>query len=205
MDQDFSKRSLYLSVKITYSMFGNINEKDKAFIIDFVETVITSFVVLAILYLGIAFPEVVQGASMEPTLYTNERILVERVSKHFKGFQRGDVVVLHPPGDDSVDYVKRIVGLPGDVVRIQDCHVYISSSGEKFQLEENYLSNGVCTLGGPILKDGRAQRLGSDEYVVLGDNRENSADSRFFGPVSKGRILGKVVFRFWPINVAGFF
>lgn len=203
MGLGFLSRFSFLSAKIT-SMLSNIDDKDKTFIIDFVETIVTSFVVLAVIYVGIAFPEVVQGASMEPTLYTGERILVERLSKHIKGIQRGDVVVLHPPGDDRVDYVKRVVGLPGEIVKVQDCRVYISSDGQKFELEEVYLSEGVCTFGGPILRDGRAQRLSDNEYLVLGDNRENSADSRFFGPIGKDRILGKAVFKFWPPSAMGF-
>lgn len=185
-------------------MLSNIEEKDKGFLRDILETFVSSFVILIVIYLGVAFPEVVQGASMEPTLHTGERILVERLSKHFRPYERGDIVVLHPPGDDSVDYVKRVVGLPGEIVKVQDCKVYISTEGSKFELSESYLSENTCTFGGPKLREGRAVRLDENQFFVFGDNRENSADSRVFGVVTEDRILGKVVFRFWPFNILGF-
>lgn len=182
----------------------HLNEKEKKYVIDVIETFVTSLIVFVIIYGGIIFPEIVLGASMEPTLYTGERIFVEKLSKHVSDFSRGDIVVLHPPGDDNEDYVKRVVGLPGDVIKIVNCHVYISTDGNKFILSEPYLSGGTCTIDGPKLKEGVAQRIPDNMYVVLGDNRQNSRDSRSFGFVDKGRILGKVVFRFWPPSRFGF-
>ncbi|MFZ5424677.1 MAG: signal peptidase I [Patescibacteria group bacterium] len=164
------------------------------------ETFIVSIVLLLIVYLVLAFPEVVFGASMEPTLKTGDRILVERVTKRFNGLQRGDVVVLHPPGDDDVDYVKRVVGIPGDIFKIDDCKVYITRAGEKYELDEPYLALETCTSGGDSIKEGRALKLEEDEYVVLGDNRTRSVDSRSFGHITEDRVLGKVLVRFWPLN-----
>ena len=111
----------------------------KEFFIDIAETLVTSIFVLGMIYLFLAFPEVVYGASMEPNFYTGERILVEKITKRFKKFERGEVVVLHPPGNDNVDYIKRIVGIPGDSIKIKDCGVFISKDGDKFKLEEPYL------------------------------------------------------------------
>lgn len=173
--------------------------KEHSLLIEVLETFVSSIVVLLVLYFWVAFPEVVYGASMEPTLHTSERILVERITPKFRELKRGDIVVLHPPGNDGVDYVKRIVGLPGEVIKIADCSVYISKDGKTFKVEEPYLFPDTCTQGGPILKEGRARKLNADEYVVMGDNRTKSADSRIFGPISKeDSILGKVVYRFWP-------
>lgn len=170
----------------------------KEVILELIETFITSFVVLMLIYWWVALPEVVSGASMEPTIFDGERILVERITKNFKSFDRGDIVVLHPPENDNIDYVKRIVGVPGDVVKILDCNVYVSRDGEKFRLEEPYLEGGTCTSGGKSLREGRSIRLDEDEYVVLGDNRTKSADSRLFGTLKEDRIIGRVVLRFWP-------
>ena len=141
---------------------------------------------------------------MEPSFHTGERVLVEKITKRVSGFERGDIVVLHPPSNDSIDYIKRIVGLPDEMVKVLDCTVFILKDGKSYELEEPYLKPGTCTSGGPTVKEGRYFKLEDDEYFVLGDNRSNSADSRFFGAIKENRILGKAVFRFWPINKLGF-
>lgn len=180
------------------------NTSPSKFLFEMLETFVSSVIVILVIYSTIAFPELVVGSSMEPSFYTGQRILVEKVTKHFTPFKRGDVVVLHPPGNDDIDYVKRIVGIPGDVVKIVDCKVYIKSGDESFLYEEEYLNDGVCTIGGAKIKDGRSFKIEGKDYLVLGDNRERSMDSRAFGLISEERILGKVVFRFWPFSKAGF-
>jgi signal peptidase I len=180
------------------------NKKQTPVLIELIESFITSFVVLMVIYVFIAFPEVVSGASMEPFLYDGERILVEKVTPHFKPYERGDVIIFHPPSKDDIDYVKRVVGLPGEIVKISDCRVYITSEGEKFVMEEPYLYEDICTTGGVEIREGRALKLEDNEYFVLGDNRPKSADSRILGPITKDRLVGKVIFRFWPPSVTGF-
>ena len=171
---------------------------------ELLETVLSSFIILMVLYYLLAFPEIVSGSSMEPNIHNRERILVERVSRIFNGFKRGEIVVLHPPEDDNIDYVKRIVGIPGDTVRISECSVYISRDGKRFMLEEPYLSEGTCTRGGVAFQEGKAQKIEGGNFFVLGDNREKSADSRIFGLVTEDRIIGTAVFRFWPFSQVGF-
>lgn len=184
------------------------NEKvassNKGLVAEFIETAVTSVFVLFIIYATIAMPEQVSGSSMEPTYMSGERILVDKLSKHFEGYARGEVVVLNPPSDDYIDYIKRIVGVPGDIVKILDCNIYISRDGEKFVLDENYMYNNTCTRSGPKYAEGRSIKLDENEYFLLGDNRNVSADSRFFGVVTGDRITGRVIFRFWPFNKAGF-
>lgn len=171
---------------------------------EFVETLLSSIIILMVLYYLLAFPEIVSGSSMEPNIYDGERILVERVSRIFNGFNRGEIVVLHPPEDDNIDYVKRIIGIPGDTVRISDCKVFVSRDGKRFMLEEPYLSAETCTQGGVRFNEGKAQKIEDGTFLVLGDNREKSADSRIFGVISEERIVGKVVFRFWPFSQISF-
>lgn len=180
------------------------DQSGKSFFLEMMETLVSSVIVILVIYSTVAFPEMVVGSSMEPNFYTGERILVEKVTRFFKSYKRGDIVVLHPPGNDNIDYIKRIVGMPGDVVKIVDCKVYIKSGEESFLYEEDYLSDGICTIGGVKIKDGRSFKIEGGNYLVLGDNREKSLDSRAFGLVPKERILGKVVYRFWPPAKAGF-
>jgi len=176
----------------------------KFFVFELVESFLSSILVLFLLYKFIAMPEVVHGASMSPNFEDSERILMERITKHFKPFERGEVVILHPPENPHIDYIKRIVGIPGDIIKIKDCDVYINRDGQKFVLEEIYLPKNVCTVDGPQLKEGRSLRLKDGEFAVMGDNRTNSIDSRIFGVVVEKNIVGRVVFRFWPFDRLGF-
>lgn len=176
--------------------------KVKLFLLETIETFVTSFLVLMLIYWLVAFPELVQGASMEPTIYNNDRLLVDKLTPRFIDYKRGDIIILHPPGNDSIDYVKRIIALPTDTVKILNCKVYVSTASERFILEEPYLNPKTCTADGSKIKEGRSIRLEPGQYLVLGDNRSKSYDSRFFGVISKDRIVGRVAIRFWPPKMA---
>jgi signal peptidase I len=178
--------------------------KFKELILEFSEALISSMVIVLVLYLFIASVEVVSGPSMEPNFHSGERILVDRISRILIPLKRGEIVVFRPPGDDQRHFIKRVIGIPGDVFKIIDCGIVISRDGQKYQLEEGYLKQNTCTVGGNAIKEGRALRLGPSQYVFLGDNRGESLDSRYLGLVDKSRIIGRVVFRFWPINSIGF-
>ena len=176
----------------------------KSLILELIETVLSSIIVIFIIYTTIAIPEQVQGASMEPNFYGGERILVEKITKYFKDYETGEIVVLHPPNNDNVDFIKRVIAVPGDIVKIYNCGVYINRDGQKYRLEEPYLDEGTCTSAGGKLAEGRSFQLEEKEYMVLGDTRDRSADSRSFGFISRERIVGRVVFRFWPISEIGY-
>ncbi len=173
-------------------------------ILELLETFVVSIVVIYVIYQYIASMEVVSGPSMQPNFATGERILVDKISRHFLSYDRGDIVVLVPPNEKTKHYLKRIVGMPGDVIKIYNCRVYITTKKGQFELTEPYLAPGTCTSGGMLIKDGRSIRLNAEQYIVLGDNRGESIDSRYFGVVTKKNLLGKVVFRFWPVSDAGF-
>ena len=177
--------------------------KDSIFL-ELLETVLSSVVVIFIIYTTIAIPEQVQGASMEPSFYSGERILVEKVTKYFKDFETGEIIVLHPPNDDNVDFIKRVIAVPGDIVKIFKCDVYINRDGQKYKLEEPYLFEDTCTSAGGRINEGRSFEIEENQYLVLGDNRSRSADSRSFGLVEKERVVGRVVFRFWPLSQIGY-
>lgn len=141
---------------------------------------------------------IIDGSSMESNLYNGENVLVDKVSKHFKDFERFDIIVFYPYGKGTEEYyIKRVIGLPGEEIQIIDSSIYIN--GEK--LSEDYGKDPMATGGiaeEPIL-------LGEDEYFVLGDNRIVSQDSRSeaVGPVSKDKIAGKVILRIWPFSKFG--
>jgi signal peptidase I len=173
-------------------------------IIEMAETFAVSFVIIMILYGLIASIEIVYGASMEPNFHTNERILVDRISPIVDNYRRGDVVVFKPSTDPGAHYIKRVVGLPGETVKIFDCGVYILTDSTKYQLNEKYLFKDLCTSGGTAVRDGRSIKIPDGQYLLLGDNRPFSVDSRYLGFVDRKSILGRVTFRLWPPAKLGF-
>jgi len=175
-------------------------------LVEYLEALFTSIVVLIVIYVFIAFPVTVQGKSMEPNLHTGDRLLVETLTPRISGFNRGDIVVVSSQvsgvsGMLSELLVKRVVGLPGERIKIFNCKVYFYKDSSIYQLkEELYLPQDVCTIGGRKIEDGRPYTIPQDEYLVLGDNRENSTDSRNIGFVKKDHIQGKVVILFYPTD-----
>lgn len=133
----------------------------------------------------------VDGESMEDTLQDYDNLLVEKVTYYFKDPSRFDIVTLYPNGrDENVYYIKRIIGLPGENVRIEGNKIYINGK----LLKENYGKDGYIEEAGRA--EGEGITLGKDEFFVMGDNRNNSVDSRFeVGPVKKKNIDGHAIFR----------
>jgi signal peptidase I len=132
---------------------------------------------------------------MEPTLMVGDRILVNKLSYHLHGVARGDIVVFAVPPNETPepgvkDLVKRVIGLPGDVVSSSGGRVYINHQ----PLHEPWLPTGTVTTGITT------QKIPPDHYFVMGDNRSDSQDSRFFGPISRSLIVGRVVVRIWPLS-----
>ncbi|HML22631.1 MAG TPA: signal peptidase I [Aggregatilinea sp.] len=132
---------------------------------------------------------VVDGASMEPTFYTSDRVIVDRLTMLLSGPARGDVIVLDSPRTRDELLIKRVIGLPGEHIVIREGRVYVDG----VELEESYVKE-YCTYSSC---DGEWQ-LASDEYFVLGDNRSHSLDSHSFGPVKASTIVGIARVRYWP-------
>jgi signal peptidase I len=158
-------------------------------------------VVLAvILYFGISFAVQavhVEGLSMFATLDDNDYLIANKIDYRLHAPQRGDIIILRPPSDNSKDFIKRIVALPGERILISHGFVYIN--GHK--LDEPYLPEAWTTLdtwGGP---DGMV--VPPNSYFVMGDNRNRSQDSRIFGFIGRDRIDGRAWFRIWPLNHIG--
>ena len=160
-------------------------------------------VVLAvILYFGISFAVQavhVEGLSMYATLDDNDYLIANKIDYRLHAPQRGDIIILRPPTDNSKDFIKRVIALPGEKLLIRDGIVYIN--GKK--LDEPYLPEAWTTLNNwpPNGTDGMV--MPANQYFVMGDNRNRSQDSRIFGPISRDRIDGKAWFRIWPVSSFG--
>jgi len=153
---------------------------------------IETFVLIAAIYAFVNLATarfVVDGRSMLPNFNTDQFIIVSRLSYVLGDPQRGDVVVFHNPADPHNDFIKRVIGLPGETVTIQNGRVYING----VRLEEPYIQN-FCR--GTVC-DGTWE-IGPDEYFVLGDNRSSSRDSHNFGPIARELLIGRAFIRYWP-------
>jgi signal peptidase I len=133
---------------------------------------------------------VVEGRSMQPNFTDDQFLIVSRVNYMFGQPERGDIIVFHYPRNVEQDYIKRVIGLPGETVELRGQQIYIN--GEP--LDEPYI-NEPCEAR---LCGDESWVLGADEYFVMGDNRNHSQDSRVFGPVSEQFIVGEALLRYWP-------
>ncbi len=175
-----------------------------AFFLDIIETVVIALSIFLILYLFIMQPHQVNGQSMEPNFHHAEYVMTDKLSYRFGQPQRGDVIVFEaPPAANcpegtGCDFIKRVIGLPGDTVEVKDGHFYVNN----IYLEENYIDASVDTKPGLYTSRGPIV-VPPGNYFVSGDNRNHSSDSRVWGPVPFDKIVGKVFFRYWPINRIG--
>ncbi len=160
--------------------------------------VISLAIIIPIRYFLIQ-PFFVRGASMSPNFASGQYLFIDELSYRFEEPQRGDVIVFRYPLDASQFYIKRIVGLPGETIEIEDGQIWIYNDDfpqGKALDESGYLSSQKMTVG--QLKT----KLGVEEYFVLGDNRQASSDSRRWGSLPEDNIIGRVWIRAWPFNMA---
>ena len=157
------------------------------FFIDTVETILLALVLfLAINALSARVR--VENVSMQPTLKPGEFLLVNRVAYKLGQPSIGDIIVFHAPGENDMDYIKRVVGLPGDQVRITDGIVYVNNQ----PLYEPYIAEAPRYTG--------TWDVPQNEYFVLGDNRNNSSDSHMWGFVPHQDIVGRALLIYWPLS-----
>ena len=173
----------------------------KAILKEIGSTLLYIVVVLGITWLVITFVgqrTEVNGSSMEPTLSNNDNLIVDKISYRFKDPQRFDIIVFPFQYDENVYYIQRIIGLPGETVQI-GTDGPISIDGQV--LEEGYGKEVMLSPG----RAGEPITLGEDEYFVLGDNRNNSSDSRepSVGNIHRDQIIGKAWVRIWPFHKFG--
>jgi len=171
-----------------------VMQKVVQFFWDLLKVVVISLIIIVPVRYFVIQPFYVKGASMEPSFYDHEYLIVDEITYRFHEADRGDIVVFRYPKVPSQYFIKRVIGLPGEKVEIKDKQVYIyPKEGKKFILDEKTYLGDIETTGN------NSWTLGPDEYYVMGDNRGESLDSRSFGPVFKDLIIGRVWLRGWPV------
>lgn len=161
------------------------------------EVFLVALIAVAAIKYFLIQPFIVNGASMEPSFFDGDYLLVDEISYRFENPQRGDVVVLRAPQDKSIYYIKRIVGIPGEDVVVDGSTVKVNGKA----LDETYLPSGIMNDWSGHVE----YKLNSQQYFVMGDNRLNSFDSRYWGPLNRSDIIGMVKVRLWPPKSVGIF
>lgn len=169
------------------------------FVMDILETIVFVGSIFIVIYLYIAAPHQIKGASMDPTFHNGEYILTSKISYKFESIKRGDVVVFASLKNAYIDFIKRIIGLPGDQVKVADGEVSVNG----IQLQENYISAKTTVFAGGFMQNDVEITVPEGEVFVMGDNRPRSSDSREFGPVPISNIIGKVIYRYFPPEKMG--
>jgi signal peptidase I len=181
-------------------------------IVELVGVVVVAVLVAVLLRTFVVATYSIPSGSMEPTLQIGDRIVVDKLSYHLHGVDRGNIVVFTTPSNEDcagppvADLVKRVIGLPGETISLQDGSVYIDGR----LLPEPYLPSEVRTdtYPGPSANGyslHHPYRIPAGDVFVMGDNRPDSCDSRYWGPIKESTIVGQVDFRIWPLSRIGVF
>ncbi len=177
-----------------------VSKRPLGCLFEIVETLVLTLIIFFVIQTFVAQPYRVEQQSMERTLEPDQYVLVDKLTPRFDDYKRGDIVIFDPPATwadaRGTPYIKRIIGLPGDRVAIRDGLVYVNDVA----LQEPYLYEGQPTVAtGPD----STWVVPPNELFVMGDHREDSADSRVFGPVPHDRIIGRAWLRYFPLSTFG--
>ncbi|HRY36951.1 MAG TPA: signal peptidase I [Candidatus Magasanikbacteria bacterium] len=166
------------------------------FILEMLKVAVLAGITIALIRYYLFKPFYVKGASMEPNFHEKEYLIIDELSYRFREPVRGEVIVFRYPDDPKEYFLKRVIGLPGETVKVQGGKVYIynKENPEGFELDESYLPANLDTEGE------RTSKVGENQLFVLGDNRPNSFDSRRFGPIDQSLVVGRAWLRGWPLN-----
>ncbi len=171
-------------------------ERMKNFLKDLWDVVKFTLIVLVIVVpirVFIAQPFIVSGQSMAPNFHDGDYLIVDEISYRYEKPKRGDVVIFRLPSNPKRFLIKRVIGLPGETVRIENGKVtVITKDGKEIDLPEDYIKEPFHTTGEWKLKD--------DEYFVMGDNRNNSSDSRVWGVLNEKYLIGRALVRLFPVK-----
>lgn len=184
-----SLRNLYKKW-VSFKETARTKSKTLYWILDTFEVIVVAGSIALVIRTYVIQTSLVPTGSMIPTLNVGDRLFVNRFIYRFSPPHRGDIVVFRSPIGDGKDYVKRCVGIPGDTLRVLDGDVYINGKLESFAGVD--IQNDFFNYGPKFIP--------KDHYFMMGDNRGNSYDSRYWGFVTKQALLGKALFTFWPLG-----
>lgn len=173
-------------------------KKLSSFIFETLQVIIFAVSIFLFVYLLVLQPHKIKGQSMSPSFKDGEFLLTDKVSYRFGEAMRGDVVVFEAPGTEQ-DFIKRIIGLPGETVLVKDGRVFIDNK----ELAEPYLEPNARTNPSRFTRENVPVTVPPESIFVLGDNRDNSLDSRSFGFISVDKLRGKAWFVYWPPELIG--
>lgn len=171
--------------------------KIAVFLYDALQSVLIVAAVFLVIYIFVLQPHEVSGLSMFPTFQNRDYLLSYLLDVRFDKLKKGDIVVFKSPVEQDKLYIKRIIAISGDKIKVQEGGVYLN--GKKLD-ESSYLQPDVMTYGGAFLQDGVDQTVPVGTVVVMGDNRPGSSDSRAWGFLDKKKLVGRSTMRIWPIS-----
>lgn len=186
-------------------MINKFLEKLGTAVLEGIQVISASLIIIVIIHVLIATPQQVKGQSMYPTLHDKDRIITEKITYKTREPKRQEIIVFKYPLNTDIEYIKRVIGLPGEKIQIRKNKIYIFNEDypKGFILKEPYLSQNVITRSRRFLQEGKLVTIPENKYVVMGDNRDKSSDSREWGFVDKSLIVGRTVFRYWPPKAFG--
>ncbi len=166
---------------------------------DFLQSIVVVAAMMVMIYLFVMSPQEINGASMEPNFHNGEYILTNKILYKFADPKRGEVIIFKSPANKEIDYIKRIIGIPGDRVRLSANVFYVNDRA----ILEPYIPEGTPIFPGSFMTEDTEIIVPEDKFFVIGDNRPHSADSREFGPIPFEDIIGKAFFRYFPFDKSG--
>jgi signal peptidase I len=177
-------------------------EQDPAFswggVLEVVQALVLAVAISVVLNLWVVQVTEVLQRSMEPTLMQNDRVLVSKLDYRFGSPRRGDIIVFDPPTPSNTPFVKRVIGIGGDVIDLHGGTVFVNGQVDQTPQAHGETLPQLASIAYPFT-------VPAGEVFAMGDNRSFSSDSRTFGAVPVGNIIGKVILRFWPVNRLVFF
>lgn len=171
-----------------------------AIFVDFLQTIGIAAAIFILIYAFFFRLHQVFGHSMEPNFHDKEYVATDIISYRFRDPLRGEVIVLKSPSDPSKDFIKRIIGLSNEKIKLQDGSIFINGK----RLDEGiYIDDSVKTRPGSFLKNDEEITIPADSYIVMGDNRGNSSDSRDWGVLKRQAMIGRPILVIWPFKQIG--
>jgi signal peptidase I len=169
------------------------------FVMEILETIVFIGSLFIVMYLFIVQPNQVRGVSMDYTFASGDYIFTSKITYKFRGYQRGDIIVFKSPKNPDIEYIKRIIGLPGDTIVIKDKQVFVND----ILIDEPYIADATVLWENGFTVNGVPYTVPDGHLYVMGDNRPRSSDSREFGPISFESVVGHVFYRYLPPQKAG--